>query len=822
MADRGTANTMSSTGEASPSMARVLVAGLPDDVVSFLEKRLASSRVQLVVGVEDVLRHLVDGESSLLVVDHQFAASTTPNLISRIRSQVGLKHLPIVCTLDRDLADDLPRHLVRDLGVNQIMFHPVDREELARRVAAALGVALLPARAVDSQVKQQATTTLKALWSKFKDANLSRVAVLEEVVLAVLEGTLDLDTRRKGQREAHKLAGAVGTFGFTRGSAIGREIEQTLQSETVLGPADALRLSQLVVELRTELERPVDLPDQGEATSIVAATLFLVIDADRNVAEQLVLAATSQGMRAEMALSLAAAREIVSRTRPVVVLLDSSFLDPTEDRQAFLMEMSESTPPIPVVVLTARDNFADRVEVARLGGRGFVLKSLPPSDIIEAVLQIMNQFQTADSKVLAVDDDPHVLASMGALLEPHGLRLTPLSDPLRFWETLKEVSPDLLVLDVDMPYLSGIELCRIVRNDPRWSGMPILFLTAATDRVTIGRIFAAGADDYVTKPVIGPELVTRITNRLERVRLHRTMAETDFVTGVATSRKARQVVDHFLLLANRQDQPLCLAVLDLDDFKSINDCHGHGAGDAVLRRLGALLRREFRGSDLVARWGGEEFILAMYGVTKHDGVRRVAEALDCLRQQKFTSADGGAFSVTFSAGVAQFPSDGTDFFALFRAADQTLYQAKGAGRNRVLPTGWHPDSDQDWPIADVVVVDDDDVLAGLLLHALESRGYRTRWLKDGEEAVSLLGGENPKLHGKVVLLDVDLPGLNGMAVLQRLSQGGIVRHTRVIMLTARSGESEVVRALEMGAFDHVAKPFSVPVLLQRVRRAIDL
>jgi DNA-binding response OmpR family regulator len=150
-----------------------------------------------------------------------------------------------------------------------------------------------------------------------------------------------------------------------------------------------------------------------------------------------------------------------------------------------------------------------------------------------------------------------------------------------------------------------------------------------------------------------------------------------------------------------------------------------------------------------------------------------------------------------------------------------LYQAKEAGRDRVLPAGWRPEQGSAERRADVVVVDDDEPLAALLLHALETRGYRACWLKDGQEAATLLAGPDPSLRARVLLLDVDLPGLSGLSVLRRLAQDGVVWHTRVIMLTARSAEAEVVGTLELGAFDHVAKPFSLPVLMQRVRRALQ-
>lgn len=644
--------------------------------------------------------------------------------------------------------------------------------------------------------------------------------MLEQAAVALLEGALGEALREQAEREAHKLAGSLGTFGFAHGSRLAGEMERLFRAGKPLGQAETLRLSELVVALRQELERPAAAPPDSPAP-VDERPRLLLVDADTELAEQLAVEADVRGLRAEVVTTPSAAREAIARERPAAAVLDLSFAERTEDSLALLSELTERTPSVPTLILTARNAFVDRVEVARRGGGRFLHKPVPPAQIIEAVSQLMDRLRAAETSVMAVDDDPQVLALLRALVEPYGVRLTTLGDPGRFWDVLQETSPDLLMLDVDMPGLSGIELCQVVRNDPRWAGMPVLFLTAHGDGDTIRQVFAAGADDFVSKPIVGPELITRITNRLERTRLLRALAETDALTGVANRRKFTQVLEHFFSLADRQGQPLCLAILDLDHFKRVNDRYGHAAGDEVLHRLGEVLRRAFRGEDVVARWGGEEFLVGMYGMSRDDGVQRTADALEAWRQEEFDGPADVRFSITFSAGVAEYPADGGDLQALYRAADQALYQAKEAGRDRVLPVGWRPEQGPAERRADVVVVDDDEPLAALLLYALETRGYRTRWLKDGEEAATLLAGPNPSLRAQVLLLDVDLPGLNGLSVLRRLAQDGVARHTRVIMLTVRSAEAEVVAALELGAFDHIAKPFSLPVLMQRVRRALQ-
>lgn len=278
----------------------------------------------------------------------------------------------------------------------------------------------------------------------------------------------------------------------------------------------------------------------------------------------------------------------------------------------------------------------------------------------------------------------------------------------------------------------------------------------------------------------------------------------------------------WLALAETYGQPVCLGVLDVDNIAHINDRHGYSAGDQVLRRLAQHLQGTFRNEDVVARGDGANFVVGMYGMDREDSIQKLNEALETLLQEIFVGDGNEEWSVTFSAGVCRFPEDGSDLPALYQAAEKVLKQAKGAGKGRVLPSGWEPGQNRTLQKVDILLVHDDETLANLVVHALETRDYRVRWITDGLEAVNALTGPNPELSARLVLLDVDLPGLNGMGVLRRLAEEKLLQRTKVIMLTLRATEAEVLSALEMGAFEHVGKPFNMPILMQRIRRALEM
>ena len=804
--------------------ARVLVAGLPDALASFLARQLRGAAVETAADACALRAALAGGGWSLLVVD-----DALPGGPARALLRGGESLPPTLLCLSRGPDGPPPPAELEGLDA-RVFFHPLDRQELVRQAAAVLE------RAGDGEAGGAAglAGAVRQAWERFRGPILQRVDAVEVAAVAVLEGGLDEARRRHAEREAHKLAGSVGTFGFAQASRIAREVELLLQGSQPLGQAEALKLTDLAVALRRELDRPAapdapPPPREAAALALAAADgtvadrppppLLLLVDVDPELSERLVMEAAGRGMRARMAAGVAEARALAAGEPPAAVLLDLS-ADRDGHGLELIADLAARTPRVPVVVVSARDSFTDRVDVARMGGLGFLQKPVSPTSVVDALQGVLKRERQDGACVLVVDDDPVVLAEAARLLEDGGVKVHTLADPLRLWHALEEHAPEVVILDVDMPLVNGIELCRVMRNDPRWSATPVIFLTSSTGADTVQRVFAAGADDFVAKPIVGPELVTRITNRLERVQLHRALADTDPLTGVANRRRSEELMGQLLHLAARQGQPLSLAVIDLDRFKLVNDRFGHGVGDDVLRRVARLLERSFRAEDVVARWGGEEFVVAMYGMDRDDGVQRIAELLEILRGEPFEGGEPEPFQVTFSGGVAQFPMDGADLGTLYRAADAALYQAKEGGRDRVLPTGWTGGQTGAVEHVDVLVVEDDHTLARLLLHALDTRGYRSRWIEDGRVAAEQLTGSRPQLRARVVLMDVDLPGMDGHALLRTLARERVLERTRVIVLTVRSHESEVVQALDEGAFDHVAKPFSVPILLQRVRRAM--
>jgi diguanylate cyclase (GGDEF)-like protein len=183
--------------------------------------------------------------------------------------------------------------------------------------------------------------------------------------------------------------------------------------------------------------------------------------------------------------------------------------------------------------------------------------------------------------------------------------------------------------------------------------------------------------------VLKEELRARVHARLERARLSRERTERDALTGLMLRRPFVEAVGTRLSEARRGDKPLALCFLDVDHFKKVNDQHGHLAGDRVLMRLGRLLGARFRREDLRARWGGEEFVVALLGESAESAKEILSRTAEELSGMTFEGDGGETFHVTFSAGLAVAPADGTTLDELLRVADARLYRAKENGRNRI-------------------------------------------------------------------------------------------------------------------------------------------
>jgi diguanylate cyclase (GGDEF)-like protein len=296
-------------------------------------------------------------------------------------------------------------------------------------------------------------------------------------------------------------------------------------------------------------------------------------------------------------------------------------------------------------------------------------------------------------KILVVDDDAAMLRLVTETLDGLGFVLETAADGIEAIEKVRADPPDLLILDVMMPKMNGLEVCRIVKSFAGDSFIPIILVTVKGDIDSKVTGLKLGADDYLAKPYNPLELRARVVSMLrikglqDKVNAKRRQLEalsvTDDLTGLFNHRAMQQRLKDEFLRAQRYNDPLSVLMIDIDHFKEVNDRHGHLFGDKVLAELAQVLRAAVRETDFVARYGGEEFVVIL-PQTHFSGCIPVAERIwRNVGEHEFVDGETRA-RVTVSIGVSFFPSKNVaGVEKLLANADQALYQAKHEGRNRI-------------------------------------------------------------------------------------------------------------------------------------------
>jgi diguanylate cyclase (GGDEF)-like protein len=493
------------------------------------------------------------------------------------------------------------------------------------------------------------------LWERYRGLMGQRLAVLQGAAREVRANSLSPATRTSARQAAHKLAGVLGMFGREEGTELAREIEELFESDRTADiPALVARLSDLLPV--TAIPTPIET---RPTTSTV-----LLIESDRSLTVSLQEFPGSEPVTWHCFPEIESACSWLSRNSPDVVAIGIGQGSRWELGLALIGELAARSPVVPTLVLLDGEELSDRLAVVRAGGRKILDRPVTAERVREEIDRMLRGHLRESFKILAIDDDPVILGALPALLEPWGALVTGLENPLDFREKLASTSPDLLLLDVEMPGVTGIDLCLAIRADPRWQDLPILFLTASRDPSTIERMFAAGGDDYITKPVISRELLNRVTRHYERARLPRILAKRDPLAGVLNQPACERELEE-QIAGGRGFTLATIAAVDLD---RIHRLHGHSEGNRVLQYWGNFLRSRFPAGETIGYWGYGEFILGLPELDKIGAGEYLSDILRHLRRQVFTAPDGERYQVEARRGFATYPADGSTLRDLYRVA----------------------------------------------------------------------------------------------------------------------------------------------------------
>lgn len=495
-----------------------------------------------------------------------------------------------------------------------------------------------------------------------------RIATLSAAVQALGQNA-STEALHEARRLAHSLKGTAATFGFPRLSTLARSLEEILTR----GPGGA-QAAAVISELQAET-------NPGAEPWIARLAVF---DQDAEFFARLAASARESLIEVSPVRSLAEAPAHASADG---FLIDTGF-GGSEEALLKLLKKLAAHPvlrdmPLAFYSHNGSANRNERILAQAAGGRLFVADPLDSAELSRAAHVLASLRRRGAPRVLVIDDDREFADYVAEILVNDGMQVAKLHDPEHVLDALAREEPELLLLDVTLPHVNGFDVCRMLRMEPRWQDLPVLFLTARAGSVPRMVAYQAGGDDFVQKPIVADDLLARIRQRISRTRLLRERLERDPLTGLATRETFFEELRRLLGQAGRRNEPVSIFVLDLDRFKEINDTHGHTTGDRVLAGFGTFLSRSTRQADLCGRFGGDEFALAMAGMRLNEAAPFAERLRDEWAGIEFKTPDGAALTVSFSAGMACYPDDGMTADQLFARADAGLLYAKSLGRNFV-------------------------------------------------------------------------------------------------------------------------------------------
>ena len=376
--------------------------------------------------------------------------------------------------------------------------------------------------------QQQYLAFLQETWVTAKPQCLERLTAIRATVDRLLAGDCTYAEQQQAHQQAHKLVGTLGVLTLMSAMEIARHLEVILNRSTLLAPTEAATLPTLLAELMRSIAE--NAPSQTTHAANPDLPLLLLIALNPTLTQSLSTIAESRGYRTFALSTIETAANYLAtiadlHASPLILIGLADTQDLTiADAPLFdlLHNIDRQFPARSVLILSDRDESNDtpgsqlrqRLAVARHRSKFLNTTGLTADRIFTAAIAGL-QAATA-VKVMVVDDDLDWLRAIPKLLQPWGMKVTTLADPQQFWTVLQSVNPDALVLDIKMPEINGFELCQVLRSDPQWQHLPILFLTAAQEAITQQQAFNVGADDYLWKPVMGGELAQRIRHRLAR------------------------------------------------------------------------------------------------------------------------------------------------------------------------------------------------------------------------------------------------------------------------------------------------------------------
>jgi len=498
----------------------------------------------------------------------------------------------------------------------------------------------------------------------------------------------------------HSISGSAGTFGFDKISEEARRIDEKLKESASESGQDSIikLISNDVTHFCQVLDRTSVHNASSSSESASTAKTLQKINPSRSAHEgevwlieeneQLAAQFSKQLVNFNFKINTVTLKEALKLAEKggwpdaTIIDMDGHPFNATADFKTLFTTTEEA--PKGLIMLSENDAFDQRIKAAKIRATSFLKKPVDLSKLISHLEAVVNKEKSAQPRVMLIDDDKELCSLMKLELESQGMQVSILDDVRNIVSELNEFRPELLLLDMEMPEYSGIDIALLVRQNVQFESLPIVYLSAERnlDKQTEALLF--DADDFLVKPISNERLISSIRSRVQRARNLEQLISKDGLTGLLKHATIKEHAERELMRARRDESPISMVMLDIDYFKRVNDTYGHSTGDTVIASLAALLRHRFRQTDIVGRYGGEEFLVILPNTQEHEAVKIVDAIRIAFSEMQFL-ADNQTFCCTLSAGCVcsnDLPAQ-IDASELVEAADKALYTSKKNGRNQV-------------------------------------------------------------------------------------------------------------------------------------------
>lgn len=504
------------------------------------------------------------------------------------------------------------------------------------------------------------------------------------------------ETLKRLYETSHRLAGSALTFGYSDTGALLRRLEAAL--DAILNQGAEIDVAALrkkldvlapAVSIPAELKHETDSKTSATENSLTTQTLaenvhLYVLENDSETSELLKTGLSSFGYKLSAFTSIDALCEAVSSEEPDGLIVDITKEDIAKQTLASTSRglRALGAGAIPIIVVSEHDSFAEKLEAARNSVAAFLSKPVNIPALESSLDYVLQPQAKSPYRVLLVDDDVYSMEHHRLMLDKWGIMAQALSEPAKILDVIEEFQPDLMIFDLHMPSCTGVELAEVVRYHTHWIHIPIIFLSSERNEDRQISAMKTGGDDFIVKPVVEESFVSIIMSRAQRARQLAELMTRDSLTGLLKHTEIKERLGHEYSRARRNKSVASVAMLDIDKFKRVNDTYGHQTGDVVIATLAHLLRRGLRATDILGRYGGEEYLVLL----PDTDAKNAAIKLNLLRQE-FEKVEfrhkNEMFTVSFSGGICQ--SDKVKSIDEFlEQADLALYRAKERGRNQIV------------------------------------------------------------------------------------------------------------------------------------------